>query len=41
MLPLLDEVEKNTTKETKNFYTQLRKHGLSKKTAQNIVKIYE
>jgi len=41
MLPLLGEVEHTTTEETKNFYKQLRRHKISKKTAQNIVKFYE
>jgi len=41
MLPLLAEVKKVTVKESENFYKQLKKHGISKKTAQNIVKFYE
>jgi len=41
VLPLLCEVEKVTAEETENFYKQLRKHGISKKTAQKIVKFYE
>jgi len=40
MLPLLAEVEKVTAEESENLYKQLRKHGISKKAAQNIVKFY-
>jgi hypothetical protein len=41
VLPLLAEVKKVTAEETENLYKQLRKHGISKKTAQNTVKFYE
>jgi len=41
VLPLPCKVEKVTVKESENFYKQLRKHGISKKTAQKIVKLYE
>jgi len=41
VLPLPCKVEKITAEETENIYKQLKKHGISKKTAQNIVKFYE
>ena len=40
-MPLLAEVKKVTAEETENFYKQLRKHGISKKAARNIVRFYE
>jgi len=40
VLPLLAEVKKVTVKESENFYKQLRKHGISKKASQKIVKFY-
>jgi len=41
VLPILCKVEKLTAKESENFYKQLRKHGISKKASQKIVKFYE
>jgi len=40
VLPLLCKVEKLTAEESENLYKQLKKHGISKKAAQNIVKFY-
>jgi len=40
-IPFLAEVEKVTIEEAENPHKQLRECGLSKKTAQNIVRFYE
>jgi len=39
-IPFLAEVKKVTIEETENPHKQLRQHGLSKKTARNIVSFY-
>jgi hypothetical protein len=41
VLPLLCKVENVTAEESENVYKQLRKHGISKKTAQKLAKFYE
>jgi len=41
VLPLITEDEKLTAEESEKLYKQLRKHGISKKAAQKIIKFYE
>jgi len=41
VLPLLRKVEKLTAPESQKVYKLLIKHGIQKKAAQNLIKIYE
>jgi hypothetical protein len=41
VLPLITEDEKPTAEESKNLYKLLRKHGISEKAAQKIIKFYQ
>jgi hypothetical protein len=40
-LPLLCKVKQDTAEESEKLYKQLRKHGISEKVAQKIIKFYE
>ncbi len=40
-MSLLRKIKRYTAPETQKLYKQLRKHGISEKTAQKIIKFYK
>gem|GEM_PF-2161282 len=38
---LLQKIKQHTTPESQKLYKQLRKHGISEKAAQKIIKFYK